>query len=166
MIKNCILILVVGLIMLGCGDRQVRQIEQVGEDSTELTIKTYYDTIHFKFKWRDADSIPYLFGKPSKDKIAEYQRRFDSLHRTERYGFYDRIEWFRDIPHITAVNDFATLWFTNKTTPYQDDLDMILWRINEYYPLNSSTTETENFQRFSEQIDSLLSYSLGSQWDL
>ena len=48
MIKNCILILVVGLIMLGCGDRQVRQIEQVGEDSTELTIKTYYDTIHFK----------------------------------------------------------------------------------------------------------------------
>ena len=165
MIKNCILILVVGLIMLGCGDRQVRQIEQVGEDSTELTIKTYYDTIHFKFKWRDADSIPYLFGKPSKDKIAEYQRRFDSLHRTERYGFYDRIEWFRDIPHITAVNDFATLWFTNKTTPYQDDLDMILWRINEYYPLNSSTTETENFQRFSEQIDSLLSYSLGSQWD-
>ena len=163
MIKNCILILVVGLIMLGCGDRQVRQIEQVGEDSTELTIKTYYDTIHFKFKWRDADSIPYLFGKPSKDKIAEYQRRFDSLHRTERYGFYDRIEWFRDIPHITAVNDFATLWFTNKTTPYQDDLDMILWRINEYYPLNSSTTETENFQRFSEQIDSLLSYSLGSQ---
>ena len=40
MIKNCILILVVGLIMLGCGDRQVRQIEQVGEDSTELTIKT------------------------------------------------------------------------------------------------------------------------------
>lgn len=46
MIKNCILILVVGLIMLGCGNRQVRQIEQVREDSTELTIKTYYDTIH------------------------------------------------------------------------------------------------------------------------
>ena len=164
MIKNCILILVVGLIMLGCGNRQVRQIEQVREDSTELTIKTYYDTIHFKFKWRDADSIPYLFGKPSKYKIAEYQRRFDSLHRTERYGFYDRIGYFRDIPHITAVNDFVTLWFATET-PYQDDLDMILWRINEYYPLNSSTTETENFQRFSEQIDSLLSYSLGSQWD-
>ena len=164
MMKNCILILVVGLIMLGCGNRQVRQIEQVGEDSTELTIKTYYDTIHFKFKWRDADSIPYLFGKPSKDKIAEYQRRFDSLHRTERYGFYDRIEWFRDIPHITAVNDFVTLWFATET-PYQDDLDMILWRINECYPLNCSTTEIDRYQRFSEQIDSLLSYSLGSQWD-
>lgn len=162
--KNCILILVVGLIMLGCGNRQVRQIEQTEKDSTEITIKTPYDTIHFKFKWRDADSIPYLFSKPSKDKIAEYQRRFDSLHRTERYGFYDRIGYFRDIPHITAVNDFVTLWSATET-PYQDDLDMILWRINECYPLNCSTSEIERFQRFSEQIDSLLSYSLGSQWD-
>ena len=110
------------------------------------------------------NSIPYLFGKPSKDKIAEYQRRFDSLHRTERYGFYDRIGYFRDIPHITAVNDFVTLWFATET-PYQDDLDMILWRINECYPLNCSTTEIDRYQRFSEQIDSLLSYSLGSQWD-
>ena len=55
MIKNCILILVVGLIMLGCGNRQVRQIEQVREDSTEITIKTPYDTVHFKFKWRETD---------------------------------------------------------------------------------------------------------------
>ena len=162
--KNYILILVVGLMMLGCGNRQVKQIEQAEKDSTEITIKTSYDTVHFKFKWRDADSIPYLFGKPSKDNIAEYRRRFDSLHLTERYGFYDRIEYFRDIPHITAVNDFVTLWFATET-PYQDDLDMILWRINEYYPLNCSTTETERYQRFSEQIDSLLSYSLGWQWD-
>ena len=86
------------------------------------------------------------------------------MHRTERYGFYDRIGYFRDIPHITAVNDFVTLWFATET-PYQDDLDMILWRINECYPLNCSTTEIDRYQRFSEQIDSLLSYSLGSQWD-
>lgn len=66
MIKNCILILVVGLIMLGCGDRQVRQIEQVGEDSTELTIKTYYDTIHFKFKWRDAEFYPLFIWQAIK----------------------------------------------------------------------------------------------------
>jgi hypothetical protein len=46
-----------------------------------------------------------------------------------------------------AVNDFVTLWFATET-PYQDDLDMILWRINEYYPLNCSTTETERYQRF------------------
>lgn len=162
--KNYILILVVGLMMLGCGNRQVKQIEQAEKDSTEITIKTSYDTVHFKFKWRNADSIPYLFGKPSKDKIAEYQRRFDSLHFTERYGFYDRIEYFRDIPHITAVNDFVTLWFATET-PYQDDLDMILWRINECYPLNYSISEIELYQRFSEQIDSLLSYSLGWQWD-
>ena len=120
--------------MLGCGNRQVKQIERTEKDSTEITIKTSYDTVHFKFKWRNADSIPYLFGKPSKDKIAEYQRRFDSLHFTERYGFYDRIEYFRDIPHIIAVNDFVALWFANET-PYQDDLDMILWRINECYLL-------------------------------
>ena len=50
-------------------------------------------------------------------------------------------------------------------SPYQDDLDMILWRINECYPLNCSTSETELYQRFSKQIDSLLSYSLGWQWD-
>lgn len=162
--KNYILILVVGLMMLGCGNRQVKQIEQAEKDSTEITIKTSYDTVHFKFKWRNADSIPYLFGKPSKDKIAEYQRRFDCLHFTERYGFYDRIEYFRDIPHITAVNDFVTLWFATET-PYQDDLDMILWRINECYPLNYSISEIELYQRFSEQIDSLLSYSLGWQWD-
>lgn len=162
--KNYLLILVVGLMMLGCGNRQVKQIERTEKDSTEITIKTSYDTVHFKFKWRNADSIPYLFGKPSKDKIAEYQRRFDSLHFTERYGFYDRIEYFRDIPHIIAVNDFVALWFANET-PYQDDLDMILWRINECYPLNCSTSETELYQRFSKQIDSLLSYSLGWQWD-
>lgn len=162
--KNCILILVVGLMMLGCGNRQVKQIEQTEKDSTEITIKTSYDTVHFKFKWRNADSIPYLFGKPSKDKIAEYQRRFDSLHLTERYGFYDKIEYFRDIPHITAVNDFVTLWFTTET-PYRDDLDMILWRINECCPFYCSTSGTELYQRFSEQIDSLLSYSFGSQWD-
>lgn len=74
MMKNCILILVVGLMMFGCGNRQVKQIEQTEKDSTEITIKTSYDTVHFKFKWRNADSIPYLFGQPSKDKIAEYQR--------------------------------------------------------------------------------------------
>ena len=162
--KNYLLILVVGLMMLGCGNRQVKQIERTEKDSTEITIKTSYDTVHFKFKWRNADSIPYLFGKPSKDKIAEYQRRFDSLHFTERYGFYDRIEYFRDIPHIIAVNDFVAWWWANET-PYQDDLDMILWRINECYPLNCSTSETELYQRFSKQIDSLLSYSLGWQWD-
>ena len=152
------------LLIVGCGNRHAKKIVHTEQDSTELTIKTLYDTVHFKFKWRDADSIPYLFGKPSKDNIAEYRRRFDSLHLTERYGFYDRIEYFRDIPHITAVNDFVTLWFATET-PYQDDLDMILWRINEYYPLNCSTTETERYQRFSEQIDSLLSYTLGTQWD-
>lgn len=162
--KNYILS-IFALLIIGCANRRVKQIEQPGDDSTEITIKTTYDTVHFKFKWRNADSIPYLFGKPSKDKIAEYQRRFDSLHRTESYGFYDRIEYFRDVPHITAVNDFATLWFKNETTPYKDDLDMILWRINECYPLNCSTTETERYQRLSEQIDSLLSYSLHTQWD-
>lgn len=56
------------------------------------------------------------------------------------------------------------MWFATET-PYQDDLDMILCRINECYPLNCSTTEIDRYQRFSEQIDSLLSYSLGSQWD-
>lgn len=157
--------LVFALLIVGCGNRQTKQIEQTENDSTEITIKTPYDTVHFKFKWRDADSISYLFGKPSEDKIAEYQRRFDSLHLTEDYGFYDRIGYFRDIPHIAAVNDFVTLWFTNEPTPYQDDLDMILWRINECYPLNCSTTEIERYQKFSEQIDSLLSYGLGSQWD-
>ena len=152
------------LLIVGCGNRHAKKIVHTEQDSTELTIKTPYDTVHFFFKWRDADSIPYLFGKPSKDNIAEYRRRFDSLHLTERYGFYDRIEYFRDIPHIMAVNDFVTLWFATET-PYQDDLDMILWRINEYYPLNCSTTETERYQRFSEQIDSLLLYTLDTQWD-
>ena len=47
MIKNCILILVVGLIMLGSGDRQVRLIEQVGEDSRETSkIGMNRSTIH------------------------------------------------------------------------------------------------------------------------
>lgn len=155
------LLSIFALLIVGCGNRQTKQIVHTESDSTELTIKTPYDTVHFKFKWRDADSVSYLFGKPSKDKIAEYQRRFDSLHRTEHYGFYDRIEYFRDISHITAVNDFATLWFATNT-PYEDDLDMILWRINECYPLNCSTTEIERYQRFSEQIDSLLS---GSGWN-
>ena len=55
--KNYILILVVGLMMLGCGNRQVKQIEQAEKDSTEITIKTSYDTVHFKFKWRNADDV-------------------------------------------------------------------------------------------------------------
>lgn len=55
--KNCILILVVGLMMLGCGNRQVKQIEQTEKDSIEITIKTSYDTVHFKFKWRNADEL-------------------------------------------------------------------------------------------------------------
>ena len=55
--KNCILILVVGLMMLGCGNRQVKQIEQTEKDSIEITIKTSYDTVHFKFKWRNADDV-------------------------------------------------------------------------------------------------------------
>lgn len=163
--KNCILILAVSLMMLGCGNKQVKQIKQADDDSTELTIKTPYDTVHFKFKWRDADSIPYLFGKPLKDKIVEYQRRFDSLHLTERYGFYDRIEYFRDISQFTAVNDFVSLWFADETTPYEDDWEMIVWRINECYPIDGSSSEMERYQGFSEQIDSLLSYSIGSQWD-
>ena len=85
--KNCILILAVSLMMLGCGNKRVKQIKLADDDSTELIIKTPYDTVHFKFKWRDADSFLYLFGKLLKDKIVEYQRRFDSLYLTERYGF-------------------------------------------------------------------------------
>lgn len=163
--KNCILILAFSLMMLGCGNKRVKQIKQADDDSTELIIKTPYDTVHFKFKWRDADSTLYLFGKPLKDKIVEYQRRFDSLHLTERYGFYDRIEYFRDISQFTAVNDFVSLWFADETTPYQDDWEMIVWRINECYPIDGSSSEMERYQGFSEQIDSLLSYSIGSQWD-
>ena len=41
--KNYLLILVVGLMMLGCGNRQVKQIERTEKDSTEITIKTSYD---------------------------------------------------------------------------------------------------------------------------
>lgn len=42
---------------------------------------------------------------------------------------------------------------------------MIVWRINECYPIDGSSSEMERYQGFSEQIDSLLSYSIGSQWD-
>ena len=48
--KNCILTLAVSLMMLGCGNKQVKQIKQADDDSTELIIKTHYDTVHFKFK--------------------------------------------------------------------------------------------------------------------
>lgn len=54
---------------------------------------------------------------------------------------------------------------TDETTPYQDDWEMIVWRINECYPIDGSSSEMECYQGFSEQIDSLLSYSIGSQWD-
>ena len=53
----------------------------------------------------------------------------------------------------------------DETTPYQDDWEMIVWRINECYPIDGSSSEMERYQGFSEQIDSLLSYSIGSQWD-
>ena len=58
--KDCILIPAVSLMMLGCGNKRVKQTKQADDDSTELIIKTPYDTVEELFNY-------------------DYQKRYESM---------------------------------------------------------------------------------------
>lgn len=133
--------------------------DSIAPAKTNSTLEADPPVDSLYFTWR-TDTIPYLFGKPSPQKISRYKAIIDSLrpngHLGEGSPFHHKYFTMSN-EHKFVLNDIYQLC---TETNIEENINLAVWRINEFYPLSFEPGETEidRYNKFCKQIDSILSY--------
>lgn len=132
-----------------------------GNVESEIPDTVPKETIHEEpFAWKP-DTIPYLFGKPSARKIKEYKRLFDQIHQDIGQWRKEWEEYLRlPIDQWYIINDLDRLSYEKELHKYLNNTELILWRLNQFAPMQLSPGETamDRYNKLQTQIDSALNY--------
>lgn len=174
---------IVGLFMVCCGHKKTTQqaIVSTGrtpgwsvmnsEPKLEPEPATVEDTIPDDIpvirEWKVLDSNIYYGIIPSERELLKWKAEFESANAIDSV-WYIELDYYKDMGHYVAVQDFIELLHGPKCENYASDDRRLLWRLDQFDPIVEQKPQSgfEKIQFIRGQYERLLDYDLGSQWDM
>lgn len=119
-----------------------------------------------------------LCGCGQREKSKDSATAADAIWQFDDQEIADWEQWFKDNhrryvhlfgsdsispSHNDAIDDLISLFYNGNNT-LRHDYRMILWRLNEFYPINNEKVDGyERYLGVERQVDSLLNFN--TDWD-
>ena len=171
------IVLLLTLLLFSCGHKNARQTGDAGplpgwsvgtSMEAEITMSGQGeepDTVHLTRRWKNLDSSVFRGKAPSRKQIEKWKREFETVNSKDTAWRSD-VAYFKDKDHYLAVQDFIEIWHGQHAP--EDDIERTEWRLLQWDSGFDDMPGAGAGRVFyiRDQIDGLMEYVRGSQWDM
>jgi len=164
--RTAILFCILSLVACKSKNQEAASEETPIQEEEALILPDQEDSVYCAHNWKDPD---FLFEAPSGEKIAEWKKFCENKND----GLYDAAELatYSTPERMLAVNDaiaYMVEHANDKEAAYEAERDeFLLWVLSEYMPFpNEHNSEAARFILLNKQIDGLMDYLDGSQYEM
>ena len=140
-------------------------IEIAEEDDRNEQIPVFHQWVQLA---SDYSYPPYdfFFEELTQERERKWEVLCEERNAMESTSKYVDLGGFANVNQYVTVNDFIELWYREDS--YLQDDDFITWRLIQYdsQPFEDLDSEYDKFMSLKNNIQSLLLYSPGSQFDI